>query len=107
MSKKNKNFDNEFELGAPEVICLDDIGYMSEEIINDRMNRLERERNRAISMGHEPILWDVELAYLQREQNVRQIRSESHAAYMKKLPFVSDVADANTTVKTSTTPEMN
>jgi hypothetical protein len=93
MSKKNKKFGKDFDFEAPEVINVDDIGYMAEEVIHDRMNRLEHERNRLLSQGRDPLLWEVELAYLQREQNIRQTRSQLHVEYMKKFVSHSDTED--------------
>ena len=85
MSKKNKVFNKDFGNEAPEVYNMDDIGYMADEAIHDRTNRLENERNRLMSMGKDAYFWEVELAYLQRERQVRQVRSERHAEFLKKF----------------------
>lgn len=107
MSKKNKKFGKDFDFEAPEVISTDDIGYMAEETIHDRMNRLEHDRNRLLSMGRDPLLWEVELAYLQREQNVRQTRSQLHVEYMKKFVSHSNAGDILTSAETTVTTKLN
>jgi len=83
MSKKNKNFNKDFGNEAPEVYNMDDIGYMSDEAIHDRGNRLENERNRLVSMGKDPYFWEVELAYLRREQQLRQTRADRHVEFVQ------------------------
>jgi hypothetical protein len=104
MSKKNKpskNFINE----TPDVYNMDDIGYMTDEAIHDRSQRLENERNRLLSMNKDAHLWEVEVAYLRREQQLRQTRSELHAEYMKKFVPQAEVdvilAESNETTETS------
>lgn len=85
MSKKNKHFSKNFGNEAPEIYSMDDIGYMADEAIHDRSSRLEFERNKLVSMNKDPYLWEVELAYLQREQIMRQTRAEKHAEYVRKF----------------------
>ena len=83
MSKKKFNKDVTF--GLPEIITTDEIGYMTEDALRDRNNRLEMERNQLVASGKNSYLWEVELAYIQREQNIRRVRSEFHAEYVKKF----------------------
>lgn len=102
MSKKNKNFNKDFASESPEIYNTDDIGYMPDEAINDRANRLESERNRLVSMGKDPYLWEVEIAYLRREQQVRHVRAECHAEFLKKFSNLSEVDEiANSTLNNS------
>ena len=81
MSKKNKNFGNE----NPEIYNMDDIGYMTDEALYDRANRLENDRNRVVASGRDPYLWEVEIAYLRREQSMRRTRAELHQEYVQKF----------------------
>lgn len=81
MSKKNKQFNNE----VPEIYNVDDIGYMADEALYERANRLENERNRMVSSGKDAYHWEVEIAYLRREQQLRVTRSERHAEFLKKF----------------------
>lgn len=89
MSKKNKNFNKDFGNEAPEIYGMDDIGYMADEAIHDRANRLENERNRLVGQGRDPYLWEVEIAYLRREQQLRQTRAERHAEFVQKFGHVN------------------
>jgi len=95
MSKKNKNFSRDFGNEAPEIYNMDDIGYMADEAIHDRANRLENERNRLSGMGRDPHFWEVEVAYLRREQQLRQTRAEKHAEFMKKFGHRQSPEDLN------------
>jgi hypothetical protein len=91
MSKKNKSNQQNIEatfrgsksFPAPEIVCMDDIGYFSDELLSERMSRLENEKNRVSDAKLDPVLWEVELAYLQREKQIRQTRAEKHEAYMR------------------------
>lgn len=109
MSKKNKNFNKHFGNEAPEIYSTDDIGYMADEALHDRASRLEFERNKLVSMNKDPYLWEVELAYLQREQSLRQTRAEKHAEFIKK--FVThvevDAVLADTTAKNEAEDGLN
>ena len=69
------NFNKDFANEGPEVYNMDDIGYMSDEAIYDRAGRLENERNRLVASGRDTYLWEVELAYLRREQQLRRERA--------------------------------
>jgi len=81
MSKKNKNFNNEIL----EIHNMDTIGYMTDETIHDLVVRFENEKNRLLSINKDAHLCEVELAYLFREQQLRQIRAEKHVEYVQKL----------------------
>lgn len=104
-NKSNKNFGNEM----PEIYNMDDIGYMADEAIHDRAQRLENERNRLVSTNKDPYLWEVEIAYLRREEQLRQTRAERHAEFVKKFVPSTDV-DAiidSTSVSVDDTNELN
>jgi hypothetical protein len=96
MSKnKNKNTNHnqsseelrtsKYPLPVPEVANMDEIGYYPDDLLADRIGRLESERTRLLEMRYDPQLWEVELAYLRREQQIRTVRSERHEAYMRDL----------------------
>jgi hypothetical protein len=84
MAKKNKSHKN-FNVEIPEVYNMDDIGYMPDEALRERYARLDSERGRLAANGYDPRLWEVELAYVQREQGIRMSRSELHADYIRKF----------------------
>lgn len=89
MSKKNKGFSGE----VPNVVNMDEIGYMPDEAIHAIANRLEGERNRVMNANRDPYRWEVEIAYLRREQDLRQIRAQHHQEFIKK--FSNNVVDVN------------
>lgn len=82
MSKKNKNF-NRFE--SLEIQNMDELGYMTDDALFDRTQKLTNERNKLASAGRDCLAWEVELAYLQREGQLRSARLEAHAEYCKKF----------------------
>jgi len=100
-NKSNKNFGNE----TPEIYNMDDIGYMADEAIQDRTQRLENDRGRLLAMNKDPYLWEVEIAYLRREEQLRQTRAERHADFVKK--FVSTNVDEMIESTTATTNSQN
>jgi len=109
MSKKNKsakNFGNE----TPEIYNMDDIGYMTDEAIHDRTNRLEHERNRLGLLNRDPYLWEIEIAYLRREEQLRQTRAERHAEFMKKFvpsAEVNEILESTNPAAQNTVNESN
>lgn len=91
MSKKK--FNKELEFSEPTIVSVDELAYMTEEALRERSNRLELERNKVSFSGKNPLLWEVELAYVQREQNLRRSRLEFHAEYMKKNVVNNETED--------------
>ena len=95
MSKKNKNANHnqntdelratKYPIPGPEVANMDDIGYYPDDLLADRIGRLESERTRLLEMRYDPQLWEVELSYMRREQQIRSARAEKHEAYMRDL----------------------
>jgi hypothetical protein len=55
-------------------------------------------------MSKNPYLWEVELAYLQREKNLRQIRAEAHLEYIKKF---APAAEVDSTLSSDVTLEVS
>lgn len=70
----------------PQVINIDDIAVMTDEELNARASRYENERNRV----RDPQPWEVEIAYIRREQQIRKVRAQAHADWMTIQPIVSD-----------------
>ena len=84
MFKKNKNGNKDFTNDAPEIYSMDDIAYTSDEAIHDRIDRLESERNRLTGAGRDPYLWEVEIAYLRREDIIRNDREHAHIEFTQR-----------------------
>lgn len=85
MSKKNKVFHKEFLNERPESVNLDEIGYVQDETLQTIINRFEFERNRVFNSGKDSVPWEIEICYLQREQQLRKVRNEKHEEYMKNF----------------------
>lgn len=92
MSKKNKNANGNdreefrttrYPFQFPEVVSMDEIGYYPDDLLSDRISRLEAERNKLLETRHDPRHWEVELAYLHREKQLRSIRAERHEAHVR------------------------
>lgn len=92
MAKKNKSHKN-INVESPEVYNMDDIGYMMDEALYDRVGRLDSERAKLVANGYDARLWEVEIAYVQREQGIRRSRSELHADYLRKFQTTIDDVD--------------
>ena len=90
MSKKNKSFsvaqqNIKFPFPLPEVHNMDEIGYFVDELLHEKINKLEGERMRLLELKLEPTPWEVEIAYLRREQQIRKARSENHEKYQQNF----------------------
>lgn len=89
MSKKKKqgfNQQNDYyaqpPVPTPDVVNMDETAVVSDEDLFARMNQLETDRSRMIDHNFDPYLWEVELAYLRREAQIRRQRREAHEAYL-------------------------
>lgn len=98
MSKKN--IKNKGFVEAPEVLNMDDLGYMQDEMVDERAYRLENERNRILSSGRDAYLWEVELAYVRREQQLRKTRAEMHQDYLRKFNVENTNVEVDLAVST-------
>jgi hypothetical protein len=94
MSKKNKRPTQEtapvskttkYPIPVPDIQNMDEVANYADEYLLDRLKRLEAEKNQLLELRCDSTPWEVELAYLQREQQMRQVRFEKHTQYMKDL----------------------
>lgn len=112
MSKKNKSNNNnnamqdrddvrttKYPIQFPEVANMDEIGYYPDDLLSDRISKLEHERARLVEMKYDPYRWELELAYLHREKQLRSVRAERHEAYVRSVVLrgSDDEITANTT----------
>lgn len=65
---------------------MDDLAYLSDEELSGRAGRLESERRRAASTSSLLTPWEVEIAYVRREQQIRESRSAAHTEWLKTAP---------------------
>lgn len=94
MQKKNKtntmNRTPKHEIDLPEIINMDDIAYASDSDLHRQYDYLNEDKNRAIQWGCDPTPWEVELAYIQREFDVRRTRAAAHERYVRSNPEAVD-----------------
>jgi len=69
---------------VPEVVNMDVTAVISDEELFARMNQLETDRSKVIDHNFDPYLWEVELAYLRREAQIRRQRREAHEVYLSE-----------------------
>lgn len=77
MSKKRSNVE------LPDVANMDDLAMMGDEELAERANRLEGGRRRAASVSSDLRPWEVEVAYVRREQGLRAQRAAAHAEFVR------------------------
>ncbi|NBT35357.1 MAG: hypothetical protein EBT03_07435 [Betaproteobacteria bacterium] len=86
MSKRKQQHER------PAIVSMDELAIMSDEELAGRASRLEGERRRVASSSSELRPWEEEIAYVRREQALREDRSKAHAAYMAAYrPQADDV----------------
>ncbi len=65
-----------------EIRSIDELAVYSDEELNNRLNYLISELAKRESPAHE-----VEVCYVQREQEIRKIRREQHEKYVTKIRY--------------------
>lgn len=76
-------------INVPDVYNMDSVGYMADEEIAAIAGRLESERVFLLNKGQDTYLWEVEICYLRREQQLRRFRSERHAEYLTAIAHIN------------------
>lgn len=75
MSKKKND-------SAPQITNIDELAVMTDEELVARASRFESERNRS----YDSYPWEVEIAYIRREQQIRKTRAQAHADWLTSQP---------------------
>lgn len=89
MSKKHKkfsDFNSRPVVQFPIPISMDDLATYSDADLAARGDLMRSEMNKAINHGVDPQPWQVELAYLQRESDIRNVRVAAHDRYVRLNP---------------------
>lgn len=103
MSKnKNKTQNRNFprvEILAPQMVDMDSLAYLSDPDLDRRRTYLDEDRNKAVQSGVDPYAWEVELAYIQREYDIRRTRRSMHEQYLRSNPelYINDYSDTSGT----------
>lgn len=81
MSKRTKQ-----TIELPDVINMDDLALLSDEELSGRAGRLEADRRRVASSSSDLVPWEIEIAYVRREQQIREVRAVRHREYLVGAP---------------------
>lgn len=98
MSKKNKKQSNNSQHSdsnvlEPYIVDMDVLSYSSDDELRERNRYLSEEKDQAYKVGYDTYLWEVELAYVQREMGIRATRRMMHEKYMRSNPDAAYYAD--------------
>jgi len=100
MAKKHKNvtdFNSNYNsnynaVPMPVPVSMDSLAVYTDGDIRARAELMEAEMARAIKHGMDAYPWQVELAYLQREYDIRRARAMAHDRYVRTNPEYVSVA---------------
>ncbi len=82
MSKRKSSVE------LPDIANMDDLALLSDEELSGRAGRLEADRRRAASTSSDLVPWETEIAYIRREQQLRETRVRLHMDFIKSVPTV-------------------
>jgi hypothetical protein len=83
MSKKKKSSNsNGRDNNAPDQINMDDLAVMPDDELAQWAIHCETERTRTWN----PTPWEVEIAYVRREQQIRKLRADLHVDFLRRNP---------------------
>lgn len=78
----------------PEMFHSDVLAVVLDEELSNIAERLEDERLSALKAGRVTRLYEEELAYIRREQQIRSLRRRAHASYISNLQQEIAMQDA-------------
>lgn len=74
---------------------MDELGVMLDEDLNSRLRTLEDDKNKAYESHFETRVWEIEIAYIRREQQMRRIRRDFHFDFERKTKEDFDRLEAS------------
>jgi hypothetical protein len=85
---KRSNFDEpaqqpRYPVAIPEIINMDVLSVMLDDEVYDLSYSLESDRMQVLKAGMDTRPWDVELAYVKRELQLRRTRKEAHEKFLR------------------------
>lgn len=78
---------------------MDEIAVFSDEELFSRVSSLENDRNKVVDSRFDPMLWEVEIAYLRREMGIRRQRREAHEVFLRENAHLLVEEDVNTEIE--------
>lgn len=95
MAKKHKKVSdynsNYNAVPLPVPVSMDSLAVYTDSDIRARAELMESEMTRAAKSGMDTYPWQVELAYLQREYDIRRARAAAHDRYARVNPEYTSV----------------
>ena len=61
---------------------MDELAIALDDELFSRLNNLENDRLKVIEARFDPTPWEIEIAYLRREVQLRKVRRELHEQYL-------------------------
>lgn len=70
---------------SPVVLNMDELAMFTDDILLEKLQTLEAERDRVLEARQDPRLWEIEAAYIRREMQLRRTRHIQHNEYLQQL----------------------
>jgi hypothetical protein len=87
MAKKNKKSYNQFSADStPNVVDMESLSYASDDELKERKAYMLNMKEQTTFANVDTYLWEVELAYIVREIDIRSVRIAMHEKYTKQNP---------------------
>lgn len=74
-----------FAVHPPQVIAPESLLIMNDDELLSTYRAIETDREVAYTNHYDTQMWDVELAYIKREQQTRRDRRVAHEAYLRAV----------------------
>ena len=74
-----------YPVPVPEVVNMDVTALLLDDELYSKLNLLESDRLKVLDARLDPLLWEVEIAYLRREIGIRKLRREAHEKYLQEV----------------------
>ena len=84
---------------VPNVVNMDEIAIFSDEELFARASSLENDRTKVVESRFDPMLWEIEIAYLRREMGIRRQRREAHEVFIRENAHLLIEEDVNLEVE--------
>jgi|GEM_PF-3506063 len=85
-NKKNSNRSYNVTFDLPDIVDMETLSYAGDDELSRRLAHLNGEKEQVQNEGYDAKLWEVEIAYVQRELKIRNARRVAHDEYLKANP---------------------
>jgi hypothetical protein len=89
-----KSVVNRRQPAAPQQVNMDTLGGMSDEDLINHLRSLHEGLDHAYETRGNSRLWEEEIAYVRREQQIRRERRAAHDAYIRTLEREFAISEA-------------